>query len=73
MGMRVDDKDLRVDIHDRFLLYPVTSDEAGILRDALEDITLGTRVGVLCLTIGGRPRVFVRVEGAQGAKEEPDG
>jgi len=60
--MRMDENNLRVAIHDRFLLYPSVSDEAGVLREALADVPEGTRVGVLCLVINGRSRLFVRVE-----------
>lgn len=61
-GMRVDGDFLHIGVHDRVLVYPLGADQAKVIQDALRDVQLDTRVGILCLVIDGRSRLFVRIE-----------
>ena len=63
-GIERDGRELRVTVHDRLIAYPVGSDEANALEDSLNGVPEGTLVGVLCLLVDERPKIFVRVEGA---------
>jgi len=58
--------ELRVIVHDRLLAYPLDSEEARTLQGALGEVPIGTYIGLLCLTIDGRSRLFVRVDGGEG-------
>lgn len=58
--------ELQIVVHDRQLAYPLDSEEARTLQGALGEVPIGTHIGLLCLTIDGRSRLFVRVEGGEG-------
>ena len=59
-GMYERDNEVHVIVHDRLIAFPAVSAEAAVLGDALAGVPLGTRVGVLCLVLDGRRRIFVR-------------
>ena len=59
-GIYERDAEVRVIVHERLIAFPAGSDEAATLRESLAAVPLGTRVGVLCLVLDGRRRLFVR-------------
>jgi len=64
-GMQENKGFLNVIVHNCMLSYPIVSEHAKTLKEGLAGIPIGTRVGVFCLTIDGKSKIFVRIEDKQ--------